>query len=188
MLTGNGPWSLRAYAKHRGVSVEAVSKAVKKGRLVRSVVVVAGAPKIANWELADQEWTANTDLSKAPGSVKARAASTSSTGAVVDAAHQARIPSAVTDLSRASAREKNARAGLVELEYQEKAGRLVSAGRVEAGFTDMVTAAREALMGVPSKCKARIPHLTNSELAIVHEEVCKALEQLADRRRSGAAA
>lgn len=52
--------SLRAYGRRRGVSGEAVSKAVDDGRLVRSVVVVRGQPKIADPDLADREWEANT--------------------------------------------------------------------------------------------------------------------------------
>lgn len=57
-----GPISLRDYAKHRaaaglpGCSAEAVSKAVKSGRLRDSVVLIDGKPKIADPELADREW------------------------------------------------------------------------------------------------------------------------------------
>ena len=60
--TPQPPISLRAYAKHRaaaglpGCSPEAVSKAVKSGRLRDSVVLVDGEPKIADPELADREW------------------------------------------------------------------------------------------------------------------------------------
>jgi hypothetical protein len=55
------PLSLTAYAKRRGVSAVAVSKAVASGRLSASVVRdERGAPKIGDPELADREWTANT--------------------------------------------------------------------------------------------------------------------------------
>jgi hypothetical protein len=67
--------TLGAYAKHRGCSKNAVSKAIKRGRLKLSVVHdAAGQPKIADAALADREWTQNTDLSRAPGDVKERAA------------------------------------------------------------------------------------------------------------------
>jgi hypothetical protein len=52
--------SLSAYARRRGVSVEAVSKAVERGRLRGSIVMVDGKPKIGDAELADHEWQANT--------------------------------------------------------------------------------------------------------------------------------
>jgi hypothetical protein len=36
--------------------------------------MVDGSPKVIDFGLADREWAANTDLSKAPGYVKSRAA------------------------------------------------------------------------------------------------------------------
>lgn len=173
MVTGNAPLSLRAYAKLRGCSAKAVSIAISSGRLKNSVVFVGGAPKIADRAAADAEWVANTDLSKAPDTVKARA----------DV--KRRRSASISDLSKASTREKNARANLAELEYQEKAGRLVSAARVEAAIADMVTAAREAALSIPAKVKGRIPHLTAAEVAIIDDEVRRVLEGLADRRKHG---
>lgn len=52
--------SLTAYARHRGVSVEAVSKAIRVGRLRKCVVSVNSQPKVSDVELADEEWAANT--------------------------------------------------------------------------------------------------------------------------------
>jgi hypothetical protein len=64
------PMSLREYAKRRGISAMTVSRAVAKGRLVKSVVRDAqGVPKIADPVLADQEWDANTDYTHAPAAV-----------------------------------------------------------------------------------------------------------------------
>ena len=54
------PMSLRGYARRRNVSAEAVSKAVARGRLRRSVQILNGQPKIADPDLADQEWVENT--------------------------------------------------------------------------------------------------------------------------------
>lgn len=66
------PISLRAYGRRRGVSVQAVSRAIATERLRESVVWRRGIPKIADPDLADREWTSNTDLSRAPDYVKAR--------------------------------------------------------------------------------------------------------------------
>lgn len=53
--------SLRAYAKHRGVSLAAVQTAIDAGRLRESVTRDEhGTRKIADVELADREWRANT--------------------------------------------------------------------------------------------------------------------------------
>lgn len=64
--------SLRAYARRKGVAPSAVVNAVRRERLVKSVVYVKGQPKIADADLADAEWRQNTDLSRAPGFVKER--------------------------------------------------------------------------------------------------------------------
>src|SRR3989304_5281631 len=55
--------SYRAYARHRGVSPEAVSKAVKTGR------ITAGTDGKIDPKKADLEWEANTDPSKPLNSV-----------------------------------------------------------------------------------------------------------------------
>jgi hypothetical protein len=52
--------SLGAYARHRNVSVEAVSKAVRKGKLSKSVRIVDGRPKLVSIEAADAEWATTT--------------------------------------------------------------------------------------------------------------------------------
>src|SRR5690242_106195 len=53
--------TLTAYAARRGVSPKAVSKAVAAGRLSASVTRDQhGSPKIADPDLADREWEANT--------------------------------------------------------------------------------------------------------------------------------
>src|SRR5690606_425861 len=54
------PMTCRAYAKRRGGSAEAVSKAISSGRLRESVTMIGGAPKIIDPDLADAEWEANT--------------------------------------------------------------------------------------------------------------------------------
>jgi hypothetical protein len=55
------PTSLRAYARHRGVSLAAVQGAIDAGRLRESVIRDEhGTRKIGDVELADREWQANT--------------------------------------------------------------------------------------------------------------------------------
>src|SRR4051794_30803735 len=66
--------SVRAYARHRGSSHQAVLRAIARGRLSASLTTIDGVTKIADVALADQEWAATTDLSKAPDAVKVRAA------------------------------------------------------------------------------------------------------------------
>jgi hypothetical protein len=63
---------LSVYARHRkslglpGGTVQAVSKAVKSGRLRAAVIVVDGSPRVVDFAAADVEWRHNTDVSRAP--------------------------------------------------------------------------------------------------------------------------
>lgn len=188
------PISLRAYAKHRGCSVQSVSKAVSSGRLVQSVVRVNGEPKIGDVASADAEWAANTDHTKAPGYVKERGLDPASAG-LPSAAQEVKAPppqrvkrvAAVTTLSSAVAREKNARADLAELEYRTKAGALVSAAAVEAAWGDMVGEMRTGVLAVPSKFKALYPDLSRDQLTALTDLLCRALESLADRTAKASA-
>jgi hypothetical protein len=59
-------YSLRAYARHRGCSPEAVSKAIKSQRLHDAVQWFAGVPRIMDFRRADREWQANTDQTRKP--------------------------------------------------------------------------------------------------------------------------
>lgn len=52
--------SLSAYARHRGISPQAVSKEVQKGRLKRSVTLIEGRPRILAVAAADREWEASS--------------------------------------------------------------------------------------------------------------------------------
>jgi hypothetical protein len=48
--------SLRAYARHRGVSAPTVSRAIRRGQLSQSVTWRDGIPSINDVAAADREW------------------------------------------------------------------------------------------------------------------------------------
>lgn len=188
------PMSLRTYAKRRGVTAMAVSKAVASGRLKASVVRDArGAPKIADPELADREWEAATDLSKAPGYVKARSAARerapgSGTGGAVpsmplpplggadDAGGAVHLGMSLAD---ASAAEKVWKARLAELDYRERSGELVNAKEMASRLTDVFTRCRTRLLGIPTRARQQLPHLTVPDIGVLDSLVREALEELA---------
>jgi phage terminase Nu1 subunit (DNA packaging protein) len=178
------PLSFRAYGRHRkalglpGGNPVAVSRAVKTQRLVESLVVVDGEPKITDPAKADEEWARNTDLSKAPATVKAQAAGV--TASRVTSASVTRRGGRGNSLAEASTREKNARADLAELEYRAKAGELVPARAVETAWSDMVTQMRTAVLSVPSKFKTLEPDLTHTQLAHLNDLLVQALEGIAN--------
>lgn len=170
----SAPLSLRDYAKHRGVSAMAVSKAVKGGRLSKSVVRVNGQPKISNPELADQEWDATTDLSKAPGYVRERAAARAN-------GHQEGPPELHDGMSlaEASAAEKYWAAKLKEQQFRERSGELVEVKEVAQKLVDTFTSCRTKLLGVPSRVRQALPELPVTSVAVIEDLIREALEELA---------
>jgi hypothetical protein len=74
------PASQRSYANHRkeaglpGGTLRAVQQAIKTGRLYASVVIIAGVPKLRDFDHADREWLASTDPGRyPPATLRARA-------------------------------------------------------------------------------------------------------------------
>lgn len=190
----SAPISLRAYARHRGTSHQAVLRAIARKRLNKCLVIAAdGTRKISSIALADAEWKANTDLTRAHDVVKARAAAASvgpapplegpdlerrlQRGVLADL-----LPDEGPTIADAAAKEKHWRAKLAELNYKERAGELVNAKEVQAGFADLITQGRTKLLGLPSKLKQKLPHLTLDDLATIDAHVREALEELAGER------
>lgn len=192
------PISLRAYAKLRGVSAMSVSRAVSAGRLKASVVRDEhGQPKIADVALADREWEAATDYSKAPAAVKQQAAErqrakTDRPAAPVKPAAAAAPsppaarprspaddePGAPLSLAEESAREKHWRARIAELEFKKRAEELVDAKAMKAQLSDSFTKVRTRLLGLPTRAKQQLPHLTIADIGTLDSLVREALEAL----------
>lgn len=150
------PLSLRAYAKHRGVSAEAVSKAISEGRLVHSVMRVKGAPKIAFADLADREWETNTQpRPDAP----------------------AATPSPLT---LAKVRREQAAADHAELELAQRRGELVAIADVRRDVSEKFTIVKTRILAVPSRVAQRLPHVATFVLPVLDELLREALEALAD--------
>lgn len=144
--------SLRAYAKRVGVSVEAVSQAIKAGRLTKSVTRESGKPKIADAELADREWAANTDQSKPRNAITGdpkhrRAAGEPMKPMANDGVGDGKGPT--YQQSRAIREAYMAR--LAKLEFDEKSGRTVSADAVRIAIFNTARKARDMLMAVPDR-------------------------------------
>lgn len=147
------PISLRAYGKRRGVSGEAVSRAIKSGRLARSVTYVGNTPKIADQELADQEWEANTDSTRRGDDEG--------------------------EWSGAAAREKHWRAELAEMTFRKRAGELVDAVATQAAFVELCTELRNKFLGLTNTIKQEHPETPREWLATLDRKVREHLEEIA---------
>jgi len=180
---------IRAYARHRGCSAPSVLRAIARGRLVHSIVLVQGKPQIADPDLADREWAEATDLSRAPGSVKERVDPPVTPTPVTDAVTEPVTPPQVvtphaepprlSPLAEASATEKLWKARQAELSYRREAGELVEVSVVAALHADAIMVARTKLLGVPSKFKTRVPETTTAAVRILDQLIRAALQELA---------
>lgn len=149
---------MRAYAQHRGVSVNAVSLAVKEGR------ITLGKDRKIDVARADRQWEANTN--KRGGSDAAVAAKGLPTYAESRAAREA----------YAALREKQ--------EYEITAGKLLPRDAVVQMLQAVVGTARAKLLGLPA---AMAPLVAAESRPRVCEEILtkgvrEVLEELCDRR------
>jgi phage terminase Nu1 subunit (DNA packaging protein) len=195
--------SLSAYARRRGVSVEAVSKAVERGRLRGSIVMVGGKPKIGDAELADHEWQANTrpridqpppappppkttrERSKAKQGL-ARELEIDTSAEASGAADDSELPAGVPryDVSRAvrefhAARREGALADVAEIERDKVREGVVPVEEVRAYINEKFTLVKNKLLGVPSRVAQRLPKLAKEVEPVVDELIREVLEELA---------
>lgn len=172
---------MRAYARHRGMSATAVHRAVEQGRLVKSVVR-DGAGKflgISDAALADQEWAASTDVSKASTELLLRTAAEAAGAPAPGDAVAAVEDGETMTLSIALAKEKHWKALTAELDYKKRVGELVDAAEVESRIIDEYSRLRTKLLGLARKAKASLPHLTREDVTAIDTLVREALEDLA---------
>lgn len=185
------PISLAAYAQQRGVSTKAVSKAVAAGRLSASVTRDdRGAPKIADPELADREWAANTrprvdhppanEPASPPRPIQPRQ---QGPGPAVAAEEPRPRP---PDYNESRARREAALADMAELEVAERRGHLVPIDEARAEVQERYTLVRTRLLGVPSRVAQRLPHLAGEVVPVLDNLLREALEELAADGDAGA--
>ena len=162
----------------RGVSGEAVSKAVKTGRLSRSVVYDAKGKPSIDPEIAEVEWAAQTHPTHG--------------GKRGQAAEEAPPPSTPTDEPRptpsgAAATFAQSRAikeaylaRLAKLEFEEKSGVLVKADVVKNEAFKVARLVRDAMLNIPDRVASELA--ADTDAFVVHRkltlEIRKALEGL----------
>lgn len=171
--------SYRAYARHRGVSPEAVSKAVKTGR------ITAGPDGKIDPKRADREWEANTDPSKPLNSITGKPkhrkppGSPKIPGGDVEAATGA-LPGGVPPYLQSRSVREAYLARLSKLEYEEKVGKLVNIDAVRVVGFNAARQARYKLMNMPDRLAPllagmddshEIHRLLSAEIRLLCEEL-----------------
>jgi hypothetical protein len=171
----DGAVSLAEYARRRGVSQEAVRKAVKVGRLSKSVVFAAsGKPKVIP-DLADDEWTANTDRSQQ----RVPAVAPPTPAPSPEPEPQRDEPKTATFQQARTLREAYM-ARLAKLEFEEKSGKLVTTESVKNEAFKVARVVRDSMLNIPDRIAADLANETNQFK--VHQrlvtEIRRALEDL----------
>jgi phage terminase Nu1 subunit (DNA packaging protein) len=81
--------------------------------------------------------------------------------------------------SQSRARLAESQASLVELKAAKLRGELVEADAVEREWSGVLRTVRAAMLAVPSRCAARLPHLTAADVVTIDAEVRAALVEVA---------
>lgn len=169
---------LRAYARHRGCSPSAVSRAIQDGRISKAVRRDSrGFPKI-DPTVADREWASNTDpargLAQAPkkGKEKAKEPGKEAGAEAYPAFEDSR------------AKREAYAANMKELEYKKAAGELVRVKSAEKEYFRLVRITRDTLLNIPNRISAELaaisdPHVLQMRLT---DEITEALYELAGER------
>ena len=160
--------SIRAYAKHRGCSYEAVRRAISTGRIRRGVKQLGNAYDI-DPDVADREWAVNTDDTKQNNMGRALSPRT-------------------PELTQARAVREMYNARLAQLEYEEKSGALCRVDEVKLSTFRTARLLRDALLNIPTRVVSEICALMgdlpadqkHEVLQILTREVHTALEQISE--------
>jgi hypothetical protein len=205
--------SLRGYARHRGVSLKAVQKAVAAGRIQKTA---AGQIDV---ESADVEWVRNTaprpsmtpdietihaqpvGMHNGPQTVPSSGPTNGSAGHQVSlntrasaSAPESRLESSRGELpatsgldySRARAVTETYRAKLTRIAFEERSGKLVSRDEMKVAAFNKYRAFRDRMLNIPDRLAAILA--AEPAAAKVHEilstEIRKALLEFSDDTNS----
>jgi len=162
--------SIRAYARHRGITDGAVRKAIKAGRITKNK-----NDKI-DPELADKQWSKNTDPAQVKETKKeeVKQESNSYNSAPLGPSYQQ---------SRAIKEAYNAK--LTRLQFEKESKKLISVDEVKITAFNTARMTRDRILNIPDRV---IPGLVGK--TDIHEmkellklELVKALEELSNNEK-----
>ena len=157
--------SQRAYARHRGVALAAVQKALATGRITMQEGGI-------DPEQADRDWEENT-TQRAPSIVNR--SQEDDEGSNFGA----------SQYTKARAVREHYHARIAKLEYEERVAKLVSKDEVQLAAFNQFRMFRDGMLNIPDRLAAVLAAETDP--ARVHEllaaEIRKALQEFADGSR-----
>jgi phage terminase Nu1 subunit (DNA packaging protein) len=92
------------------------------------------------------------------------------------------VAKAASPVLAARARKWTADARRSELEVKKREGELVLLADYERAEAGRIVLARNHLLGLPTRAKQRLPHLSTADVRAIDELVRESLEQLADAK------
>ena len=165
--------SLRGYAKHRGVSLRAVQKAIQSGRIAPTA---SGKIDI---EVADGQWQRNTGPRPTTRTPPRHATTNIARHAPEPPLKAETFGQPSLDYSRARAVRENYLARLTKIEFDEKSGNLVSKQEVEVAAFNRYRTFRDNMLNIPDRLAAVLA--AEVDPASVHEmltgEIRRALQE-----------
>jgi len=143
------------YARHRGVTPQAVSNAVKKGRIAGSI---RSDGKI-DPQIADELWEANTiPISEA----QAKGRPTDAARALArEAAERGISLDGGGTMVAHKTLEAEFKAKLAKLEYEERSGKVVDAEAVHKEAFRVARITRDAMLAIPDRLAAELAGMTD---------------------------
>ena len=158
--------SIRAYARHRGVTEAAVRKAIRQGRVSK------GKNGKINPKTADKEWGQNTD----PAQIKATFAEEKPDYS------QNSIPGAASGPSYQQSRAIKEAYGakLLRLQFEKESKKLISVDDVKVAAFNAARMTRDRILNIPDRVIPQLVGKTNifEMKEILKSELVKALEEL----------
>ena len=200
--------NLQQYADHRkvlglrGATHVSVIRAIKNGRLQSPAVERQGKGWEIDPALADEQWAQATDPAprgtnasqgqklspkaaapggQAPTAKRAQqpAKPSSSRPPALALADDSPEPEEIPSYNDSRARSEFEKANILEMDRKAKANTLLPREEVGQAWDAAVNITRTVMLGVPSKAKQRIPHLTPDEVAVLMDLIREALSGLA---------
>jgi len=177
----DGTLTQAQYARRRGVSREAVRKAIRDGR------IRLDASGRINPVAADAAWLANTDPGRSPAPAAALGSAPplelpADEAGATGGPSQITLPDGMTYHEARALREWN-QARMVDLQRRRLEGELVEVKKVEDAAFRAARTARDLLMALPDQLDAELAAMTDP--AEVRERLARELRQVAEELASG---
>lgn len=147
--------TITEYARQKGITHDAVRKAIKAGRLKECLVTNEKGRLRLVPDVADREWQANTQHHRKPGPQPVA-------GAADLPADDSDLLDDIPNFNVSRAKREAYQAELARLEYEEKQGTLVNAEAVKKESFRVARLVRDAMLNIPDRIAAELASDTDT--------------------------